>query len=65
MQETTPLKHGKQKMTTAEIKTEIRDAKEEIAALQEMTCNDYYPTWERDRDLERAYAQLGKLIASL
>ena len=52
-------------MTAAEIKIEIRDAKEEIAALQEMTCNDYYPTWERDRDLERAYAQLGKLIASL
>ena len=52
-------------MTTAEIKIEIRDAKEEIAALQEMECSEYYPAWERDRDLERAYAQLGRLIASL
>ena len=52
-------------MTAAEIKTEIRDAKEEIAALQEMECSEYYPTWERDRDLERAYATLGRLIASL
>lgn len=52
-------------MTANEVKIEIRDIKEEIAALQEMDCNEYYPTWERDRDLERAYANLGKLIAGL
>lgn len=57
--------HGKTKMTAIELKNEIAEIKEEIANVKEIETGDYFPAWEKERDLERLYARLGKLIAEL
>jgi hypothetical protein len=52
-------------MTAIELKNEIAEIKEEIANVKEIETGDYFPAWEKERDLERLYARLGKLIAEL
>ena len=49
-------------MTTLE---EIDDLKAELAALVEQEPSDYWPEWEKQRDIDGKLVELHRLISGL